>query len=99
MSDPKNPSIIRETHTPDASEDIVVSGDTAFVAGQSGLQIIDASALTEAVSMGVEHVASSAAKVSISGATAFVDSRSHWPTGWSGLQTIDVSDPKNPSVT
>ena len=99
MSDPKNPSTIGAADTPGTARarDVMVSGDTAFVADDSGLQIIDVSDLSEPVTIRVEPM-SYATDVTVSGTTAFVNCNPLWVGGWGGVQIMDVSDPENPSL-
>ncbi|OQX01839.1 MAG: hypothetical protein BWK80_59135, partial [Desulfobacteraceae bacterium IS3] len=83
-------SIIGSVDTPEEAHDVAASGTTAYVAGDSGLQIIDVSDPEN------PHIISSvgtgyAVGLAVSGTTVYV-------AGYSGLQIIAVKDAANPQI-
>ncbi|MCP4123848.1 MAG: hypothetical protein GY751_19025 [Bacteroidetes bacterium] len=87
-------AIIGNIDTFRSARDVMVSGNTAFVAeGYKGnLQIIDVSDTKNPTIVGHVDTPGHAYGVTVSGSTAFVADGGH------GLQIIDVSDINNPTI-
>ena len=84
--------IISSLETPDAAMDVMVMGDTAFVAaGYAGLQVLDVSDRSDPVMIASLETSGRAWGVAVSGNTAYV-------ADLYGLRVIDVSYPSHPII-
>ena len=78
--------------TPGTVSKVAISGTHAYVAGTSGIQVIDITNPQSAQIVGSVDTPGSALDVAVSGAHAYVGDQS------SGLQVIDITNPQNPQI-
>jgi hypothetical protein len=86
-----NPVIVGSVNIPGFANDLYVSGSYAYVAGTSGLHVIDISDPQNPTIVGFVGT-HWAADVHISGSYAYVADNIN------GLRVIDISDPQNPII-
>jgi hypothetical protein len=77
---------------PNFAEEIVLSGNYAYISGKKGLQIVDISDPLHPITKGLYETLDYAEGLVIFENYAYVAARS------SGLQIIDISDPLNPTL-
>jgi len=96
ITDPANPTIISSLYTtgdiPSDAHGIFVSGNYAYLAGDSGLRIIDVTNPSNPTIVGFLDTPGYAMEVYVLGNYAYV------ADGSSGLQVIDISNPSNPVI-
>ena len=77
----------------DAARDVVVVGDTAYVANAlGGLSVIDVTDPTNPSRIGVEDTSGTSSQLTVSGNYAYV------ADGTNGLVIIDINNPLNPTI-
>jgi len=85
-------AIIGSVNTPDRANDVAVSGSLAYVADDSGLQVIDVSNPKNPKIISSVEMPSSASGLTLSGSLVYVADME------GGLQIVDVSNPKNSRI-
>jgi uncharacterized secreted protein with C-terminal beta-propeller domain len=91
VSNPSSPREVGFYDTPEAAEDVAVSGTYAYVAdGVAGLRVIDVSNPSSPREVGFYDTPGYADGVAVSGTYAYV------ADGVAGLRVIDVSNPSSP---
>jgi hypothetical protein len=98
VTDPTNPIHLGNCTTNfvagDVARDVVVDGDTAFVANdQGGVSVVDVTDPSNPIRIGERDTAGTSIKLAIAGDYAYV------ADGTNGLVVIDISNPTSPTIT
>lgn len=94
VSNPSQPAVVGDLQTPDFTHDVVVSGQLAYLASDSGggIQVVDISVPSAPVLIGQVDTPGRAFAIELSGPFLYV------ADGESGVTVVRISDPTQPTV-
>jgi parallel beta-helix repeat protein len=94
VSNPLSPTVLGQSTTEwSFSQDVVVVGNTAYVAEYNILRTLDVSDPAHPADLGLVFTPGAAYELAVAGSTAYVADSGQ------GLTTVDVSDPADPVLT